>query len=109
MEAYALFDAIIQDRRSCPRHDLASVLANGTIDGEPLGLMETLGYYLIVFSAGHDTTKNALVGGMQAFAGAPTSWAELQSRPELIDKAQVEEGRPVERHQVNYMKTNRGV
>ena len=36
--------------------DLASLLANAEVNGEPMGLMETLGYYLITFSAGHDTT-----------------------------------------------------
>ena len=48
MELYALFDSIIQDRRANPTSDLASVLANATIDGEPLGPMETIGYYLII-------------------------------------------------------------
>ena len=43
-----------------------------------MGLMETVGYYLIVFSAGHDTTKNALVGGMRAFLEHPEELAKLQ-------------------------------
>lgn len=102
MEAYAMFDAIIQDRRGCPRDDLASKLANGCVHGEQLGMMETMGYYLIVFSAGHDTTKNALVGGMRAFIENPDQLAKLQADPNLIDKA-VEE---VVRWSspVNYMK-----
>ena len=33
MELYTMFDAIIQDRRTCPRDDLASVLANGVVNG----------------------------------------------------------------------------
>jgi cytochrome P450 len=33
--------------------------------------METLGYFLITFSAGHDTTKNALAGGIHALAEHP--------------------------------------
>mgnify|MGYP003456459550 CR=1 FL=1 len=40
--------------------------------------METLGYFLIVFTAGHDTTKNALVGGLQALAAHPEEFAKLQ-------------------------------
>ena len=75
LELYQLFDKIIQDRRANPRDDLASLLANAEIDGEPMGLMETLGYFLITFTAGHDTTKNALVGGMQALLNHPEEFA----------------------------------
>lgn len=66
LELYQMFQPIIEDRRAHPKDDLATLLANGTVNGEPMGPMETLGYYLITFTAGHDTTKNALVGGMRA-------------------------------------------
>ena len=102
MELYSMFDAIIQDRRGCPRDDLASLLANGTVNGEPMGMMETVGYYLIVFSAGHDTTKNALVGGMNAFLEHPAELAKLCSDPGLIDHAVEELTRWTS--PVNYMK-----
>jgi cytochrome P450 len=102
MEAYGMFDAIIQDRRSCPRDDLASALANGCVHGEQLGMMETMGYYLIVFSAGHDTTKNALVGGMRAFIENPGEMAKIQRDPDLIDRAVEEVVRWTS--PVNYMK-----
>ena len=87
LEFYQLFDKIIQDRRANPRDDLASLLANAKIDGEPMGMMETLGYYLITFSAGHDTTKNALVGGMRAFLENPDQFEKLKRKPELLDSA----------------------
>jgi len=87
LEFYKLFDEIIEDRRAHPREDLASVLANAEIDGEPMGMMETLGYYLITFSAGHDTTKNALVGGMRAFLEHPEQFEKLKRHPELLDSA----------------------
>ena len=102
MELYTMFDAIIQDRRECPRDDLASVLANGQVDGCPMEMMETVGYYLIVFSAGHDTTKNALVGGMNAFLEHPEELAKLQNDPGLIDRAVDELTRWTS--PVNYMK-----
>jgi len=87
LELYQLFDKIIQDRRANPRDDLATLLANGKIDGEPMGMMETVGYYLITFSAGHDTTKNALVGGMRAFLENPDQFEKLKQDPELLDSA----------------------
>jgi cytochrome P450 len=87
MELYQLFDKIIQDRRANPRDDLASLLANAKIDGEPMGPMETLGYFLITFTAGHDTTKNALVGGMRAFLENPDRFEKLKGDPALLDSA----------------------
>jgi hypothetical protein len=87
IEFYQAFDKIIQDRRANPTDDLASVLANATIDGKPMGIMETVGYYLITFTAGHDTTKNALVGGMRAFLENPDQLDQLKRHPELVDSA----------------------
>ena len=87
LELYQIFDAIIRDRRASPRDDVASVIANGTLDGEPMGMMETLGYFLITFSAGHDTTKSALVGGMRALLEHPDQLAWLREHPDLVDPA----------------------
>jgi hypothetical protein len=84
MELYAVFEKIIEDRRANPRDDLASLLANGKVNGELMGTMETFGYYLITFTAGHDTTKNSLTGGMQAFARNPEQWAKLCDDPSLV-------------------------
>ncbi len=87
MELYQLFDKVIQDRRSNPRDDLASLLANAQIDGESMPMMETLGYFLITFTAGHDTTKNSLVGGMKAFAENPDQFEKLKKDRTLLDSA----------------------
>jgi cytochrome P450 len=87
LELFQLFSAIIEDRRARPREDLATLLANGRVDGAPMGPMETFGYYLITFTAGHDTTKNALAGGMRAFAEHPEQFAALQQRPDLASTA----------------------
>jgi hypothetical protein len=86
LELFQLFQPIIADRKQNPRDDLASVLANGRVDGEPMGEMETFGYYLITFSAGHDTTKNALAGGMNALLDNPDELAKLQRDPGLARK-----------------------
>jgi cytochrome P450 len=87
LELYQLFAGIIEDRRKNPRDDLASVLANGTVNGEPMGPLETFGYYLITFTAGHDTTKNALVGGMHALIENPDEFAKLRRDPGLVNAA----------------------
>jgi cytochrome P450 len=87
MELYQLFAGIIEDRRTNPRDDLATLLANGTVNGEPMGPLETFGYYLITFTAGHDTTKNALAGGMHALIQNPDELAKLRRDPGLVNAA----------------------
>jgi cytochrome P450 len=102
IELFQLFNGIIEDRRANPRDDLASLLANARVNGEPMGLMETVGYYLITFSAGHDTTKNALAGGICALAQNPGEFEKLKRNPELIPSAVEEIVRWTS--PVNYMK-----
>lgn len=46
------FVEITEDRRGCARDDLASVIANGQIDGCPMGDIERLWYCTIVATAG---------------------------------------------------------
>jgi cytochrome P450 len=77
-EFFELFLPIIEDRRKNPSDDLASVIANAQINGEPMGPLETLGYYLILFSAGHDTTKNSLAGGFSQLIQNPAEFAKVQ-------------------------------
>jgi cytochrome P450 len=102
LELYQLFEGIIEERRAHPGDDLASVLANGKVDGEPMSPMDTFGYYLITFTAGHDTTKNALAGGMCALAQDPDELAKLRRHPELVPAAVEEVVRWAT--PVNYMK-----
>ncbi len=84
----ALFTRIIADRRANPRDDLASKLANAKMaDGSPMGDIETFGYYMIVFTAGHDTTRNAISGGMHALLENPDQLAKLRTHPELTRSA----------------------
>jgi cytochrome P450 len=87
----ALFTRIIEDRRANPTDDLASLLANAKMaDGSPMGPIELFGYYLIVFTAGHDTTRNAISGGMEALLDNPAQLAKLCGDPSLA-KSTVEE------------------
>jgi cytochrome P450 len=71
MEFIQYFNELTEDRRACPADDLASVIANGQIDGCPMGDIERLWYYIIVATAGHDTTSFALSGGMEQLARDP--------------------------------------
>jgi cytochrome P450 len=81
------FNEITEDRRACPRDDLASVIANGQVDGCPMGDIERLWYYIIVATAGHDTTSFALAGGMEALLRDPAQLWALRGNDELIVNA----------------------
>jgi len=86
-EFFAYFDGITADRRANPTDDLASVIANGIVDGCPIGHKEQLGYYIITATAGHDTTSNTMSGGLQALAENPDQLARLQADPSLMPLA----------------------
>ena len=81
------FNGITEDRRAHPGDDLATVIANGSIDGELLGDAERLWYYIIVATAGHDTTSFALSGGMEAMLRDPSQLAAIRNDPDLVVNA----------------------
>jgi cytochrome P450 len=81
------FTALANERRTQPTDDLASVIANAEIDGEALPDMDMLGHYVIIATAGHDTTSNAISGGLVALLEHPDQLELLRAHPELIDNA----------------------
>ena len=46
-----------------------------------------MGHYVIIATAGHDTTSNAIAGGLIALLEQPDQLDLLRRRPELIDGA----------------------
>jgi cytochrome P450 len=87
MEMFAYFTTLTASRREHPTDDLASAIANATINGEPISDMDTLSYYAIVASAGHDTTSAGIAGGLLALIQNPDQLARLQSDPSLMGTA----------------------
>jgi cytochrome P450 len=81
---FAYFGQLTEDRRTNPTEDLASVVANATIDGEPLTLMQTISYYVIAATAGHDTTASAMAGGLHALIENPDQLERLRADPSLM-------------------------
>ncbi|MGB5949904.1 MAG: cytochrome P450 [Parvibaculum sp.] len=78
------FNGITEDRRRCPREDVASVIANGQIDGQPLDHFAAMSYYIIVATAGHDTTSHTTAGGLRVLAEQPDAFKRLKADPSLI-------------------------
>ena len=87
MDFFTYFSALTASRRANPTGDLASAIANGRINGELMSDMDTLSYYVIVASAGHDTTKDAISGGLCALVEHPDQLARLQAEPGLMGTA----------------------
>src|SRR3546814_20525174 len=69
------FRALTADRRARPREDIATVLANATIDGGPIPDRELAGYYMIVATPGHDTPHAATPGARLGLAKDPAMFA----------------------------------
>jgi cytochrome P450 len=90
MDFINYFTGLASDRRAHPTEDLASVIANAQIDGAPLPDMDVMGFYLIIATAGHDTTSNSIAGGLLALMEHPDQLALLQSDLTLSDNAAVE-------------------
>ena len=78
---------LIADRRAAPREDLASTLSVAVLGGEQLPELELTMYLLTIASAGHDTTRSALSGGLLALWEHPDQLELLRERPELADLA----------------------
>ena len=84
MEFFAYFRTLTADRRANPREDVASTIANAKVDGQPISDIDALSYYLIVATAGHDTTSSSTAGAMWALAERPAVLAKLKADPALI-------------------------
>ena len=85
------FAELTQQRRESPRDDVASVIANARIDGEPIPEHEANGYYIIIATAGHDTTSSSTAGGLLALLENPEQMAKLRSDPEGVLPTAIEE------------------
>lgn len=78
------FAAFSESKRANPSDDLGSLIANSKIDGEPISYFEAMSYYIIVATAGHDTTSSSTAGAIWGLAENPGELAKLHADPKLI-------------------------
>jgi cytochrome P450 len=81
----------IELRRNSPRDDLITGLMNAEVDGEKLNEIELAIFFVLLMSAGNDSTRATYSATMKALLENPDQLALLRERPELIE-ATVEEG-----------------
>ena len=82
MEDY--FAALTRDRIANPREDVATLIANGRVNGEPISPDRALGHYLSFATAGHHTTASSLAGAIQVLCEQPQHLETLRADPSII-------------------------
>ncbi|WP_375485841.1 cytochrome P450 [uncultured Mycobacterium sp.] len=87
LDFFGYFSALTASRRAQPTEDLASAIANARVDGQPLSDVETASYYVIIATAGHDTTSATIAGGLHALIENPDQRKRLTDNLELMPLA----------------------
>ena len=83
---YAYGTELIATKRSQPSDDMLSTVVNATID-DPMSDLELYMFFSLLFSAGAETTRNGVAGGLLALAQNPDRYRRLQDDPELLPTA----------------------
>jgi cytochrome P450 len=87
LDFFSYFQDLTTARRTSPTGDLASAIANARVDGEYLSDFDTASYYVIIATAGHDTTSSTIAGGLHALIEHPAELARLRDNPALLPTA----------------------
>ncbi len=88
-EAY--FNDLTASRRANPTGDVATLIANAEFDGEPMPELDINGYYMIIATAGHDTTSASTAGGLLALIQNPDEMRKLLADPETLMPTAIDE------------------
>ena len=87
---YTFGQELIASKRVAPADDMLSIVANATLDDADAPSLSDLELYLffnLLFSAGAETTRNAIGGGLLAMAQHPSQYALLRSDPAHLPTA----------------------
>lgn len=84
---YAYGQELIASKRSKPTDDMLSVVANATVDDDGLSDLELYLFFSLLFSAGAETTRNSVAGGLLALADHPSQLDALRSDLDLLPTA----------------------
>lgn len=90
-EYHAYLAELVARRREAPGDDLASLLVEATVDGEPLNDQQLHGYLNLLITAGNETTRNVITGGVKALIEHPDQRDRLAADPDGLMETAVEE------------------
>jgi len=80
-------NAVIEDRRGCPRDDLMSVLVHAQVDGEQLDAGALLFDSLLILIGGDETTRHVISGGGYQVLRDPAHWERMRADRSLVTSA----------------------
>lgn len=86
-EFFAFAGELFAARRAEPGNDIASLLANTEIQGQPVAFGDFVANLILVLVGGNETTRNSLNHSMINFAANPDQWDMLRAQPELMASA----------------------
>jgi len=86
-EFFEFSQDLFERRRAQPGADLATVLANATIEGKPVPFKEFVANLILALVGGNETTRNSLSHSMVAFADNPQQWDTVRGQPEILTAA----------------------
>jgi linalool 8-monooxygenase len=86
-EFFEFSQDLFERRRAQPGADLATVLANATIEGKPVAFKEFVANLILALVGGNETTRNSLSHSMVAFANNPQQWDSVREQPEILTAA----------------------
>ena len=78
LELYSYAEKQAELRHECPGKDLISALLAPTIDGERLTDLQFKNLFVLMISAGNDTTRYTMAAGLKALAENPEQFQELR-------------------------------
>jgi cytochrome P450 len=87
LSLHAYFTDMVEERKSRPRDDLVSIIANVEVDGRPISHLDLMSYYNLIVIAGNETTRNATSGGLLALIEHPGELDKLRRDPSLLSGA----------------------
>jgi cytochrome P450 len=87
-------DELIAERRAQPTDDLLSLVVHATLDqpdgsgaDEAMSPAELQAFFSLLFTAGSETTRNSIAGGVLALVQHPEQWDLLRADPGLVPGA----------------------
>ena len=90
LDLYRYAEQQAEQRRAHPTDDVISRLLAPTIDGEALTELEFKNFFVLMVSAGNDTSRYTMAAGLKALAENPNQLAELRDACIAGDGALVE-------------------
>ena len=90
-EYFDFREDLLEQRRRNPGDDMVSALVMATIDDQPLTQQQLHGYLNLLIGAGNETTRNAITGGVRAFAEDLDARRTFSAQPGELIETTVEE------------------